>query len=224
MAPRTARLRVSTATPTTDRDGAPRPATHRLGLTQGRDGLLHVPAGVDRGQPVPLVLMLHGAGGEAGQSVPLLVDEAEAHDFLILAPESRGGTWDILRGAYGPDVDYIDAALTRVLGWFDVSALAVAGFSDGASYALSVGLANGDLFSDVLAFSPGFAAPDPIVGSPRVFISHGVHDRVLPVARCGRPTAQRLKRAGYDVDYREFDGGHVVPKPLVSAAVARFLS
>jgi phospholipase/carboxylesterase len=152
------------------------------------------------------------------------VQEAEARDFLILAPESRGRTWDILEGAYGPDVDYIDAALERVLAWFDVSDVAVAGFSDGASYALSLGLANGDLFSDVLAFSPGFAAPDPIVGEPRVFISHGVHDRVLPVARCGRAVSQRLRRAGYDVDYREFDGGHVVPKQLVSAAVARFLS
>ena len=224
MAPRTARLRAASRTPAVDREGAPGPATHRLRLASGRDGLLHVPAGVDSGQPVPLVVMLHGAGGEAGQSVPLLVEEAEARDFLILAPESRGRTWDILLGAYGPDVDYIDAALERVLAWFDVSALAVAGFSDGASYALSLGVANGDLFSDVLAFSPGFAAPDPIVGEPRVFVSHGDQDRVLPVDRCGRAVSRRLRRAGYDVDYREFQGGHVVPRPLVKAAIDRFLS
>jgi len=33
------------------------------------------------------------------------------------------------------------------------------GFSDGASYALSVGITNGDLFTHVIAFSPGFVAP-----------------------------------------------------------------
>ncbi|HEX8569683.1 MAG TPA: hypothetical protein VF699_07140 [Caulobacteraceae bacterium] len=169
--------------------------------------------------------MLHGAGGSAGSSIPLLVAQAEAHDFLVLAPESRKATWDVISDRdYGPDVDYIDAALEHVFKRFAVSKVAVAGFSDGASYALSLGLANGDLFSGVLAFSPGFTAPDPIVGRPSVFISHGDDDRVLPIARCGRPIAERLRRAGYDVDYREFDGGHTVPKPLVDAAVARFLS
>ena len=86
MTPRTGGLRSGKREPAANRYVAPGPATHKLGLRAGRDGLLHVPAGVDRGQPVPLVLMRHGAGGEAGQSVPLLVDEAEARDFLILAP------------------------------------------------------------------------------------------------------------------------------------------
>ena len=201
MAERNARLRARPgATPA--RSDAPGAATHRLHLSNGRDGLLHVPVGLDPRMPAPLVVMLHGAGGDAGQSIPLMVAQSEAHDVLVLAPESRGGTWDVIGGGYGPDVDYVDAALERIFGWFVVSRLAIAGFSDGASYALSVGLANGDLFSDVLAFSPGFAAPDPIQGEPRIFISHGDGDRVLPVARCGRPLAQRLTRAGYDVDYR----------------------
>jgi predicted esterase len=223
MAERNARLRARPDQP--DRRGdAPGGATHRLGLSSGRDGLLHVPAGLEPERPAPLVVMLHGAGGDAGQSIPLMVTEAEAQDVLVLAPESRGGTWDVISGGYGPDIDYIEAALERVFGWFPVTRVAVAGFSDGASYALSVGLANGDLFSDVLAFSPGFAAPDPIRGRPRIFISHGDADRVLPVARCGRPLSQRLTRAGYDVDYREFQGGHIVPEWAVAAAFVRFLS
>jgi len=186
---------------------------------------LHVPAGAPQRSSLGLIVMLHGAGGDAGQSIPLLVQQAELHDLLILAPESRGRTWDIIAERdYGADVAYIDRALQRVFDWFDISRVAVAGFSDGASYALSLGLANGDLFSDALAFSPGFAAPDPILGRPRVFISHGDDDRVLPVERCGRAIAGRLKRAGYDVSYEEFDGGHVVPRSSVEQAVARFLS
>ena len=224
MAERSARLRARSQATPADADQAPGAATHQLSPESPRGALLHVPAGLEPGRPAPLVVMLHGAGGDAGGAIPTLVEQAERHDMLLLAPQSRRRTWDILLGAYGPDVDHIDAALERVFGWFAVSRVAVAGFSDGASYALSLGLSNGRLFSDVLAFSPGFAAPDPISGEPRVFVSHGDADRVLPVDRCGRALAARLERAGYDVDYREFDGGHVMPRPLVDAAVERFLS
>ena len=221
---RSARLRAR-PDPTLDRAAeAPAAATHQLSPAGRRGALLHVPAGLRAGRPAPLVVMLHGAGGAAGHAIPMLVEQAERHDLLLLAPDSRGRTWDIILGRYGADVDFIDAMLRRVFAWFPVSRVAAAGFSDGASYALSLGLANGDLFSDVLAFSPGFAAPDPIVGRPRVFISHGDQDRVLPVQRCGRPIAARLKRAGYDVDYREFHGGHTAPHALIDQAVERFLS
>ncbi len=50
----------------------------------------------------------------------------------------------------------------------DTTRLAVGGFSAGASYALSIGLANGDLFGHVLAFPPGFMAPMNTRGRPQV--------------------------------------------------------
>jgi phospholipase/carboxylesterase len=99
----------------------------------------------------------------------------------------------------------------------------VSGFSDGASYALSLGLANGELFGDVLAFSPGFMAPAALAGKPRIFMSHGVDDRVLPIDRCSRRIAPQLRAHGYDVDYREFPGPHVVPPEMGTAALERFL-
>jgi phospholipase/carboxylesterase len=55
------------------------------------------------------------------------------------------------------------------------------GFSDGASYALSLGLTNGDLFRHVIAFSPGFMAPAARRGEPPVFVSHITRDGVLPI-------------------------------------------
>jgi predicted esterase len=75
----------------------------------------------------------------------------------------------------------------------------------------------------VLAFSPGFAAPPRDVGKPRVFVSHGLEDNVLPIERCSRPIVQRLKLHGYPVDYRQFRGGHVMPADLVSRAVLGML-
>ncbi|HEV7252433.1 MAG TPA: alpha/beta hydrolase-fold protein [Mesorhizobium sp.] len=202
------------------------PGTHRLGLTFGRDALLHVPASLDASRPVPLALSLHGAGGTAPHGLALLQAIADRHGFLLLAPDSRRpDTWDVIRGGYGPDVAYINEALRFVFERFavDPRRVAVGGFSDGGSYALCLGLMNGDLFGDVLAFSPGFAAPARLEGRPRVFISHGVHDTVLPIERCGRRLARELSGDGYDVDYREFDGGHVVPPELAEAAAERFL-
>jgi phospholipase/carboxylesterase len=93
-----------------------------------------------------------------------------------------------------------------------------------ASYGLSLGIANGDLFRHVLAWSPGFAALATRVGTPRVFVSHGTGDRVLPIDRCSRRLVPTLRDSGYDVDYREFSGGHEIPGDLLDAALHRFLT
>ncbi len=140
---------------------------------------------------------------------------------LLLAPESRGRTWDVILGGYGSDVAFLDSALAAVVARcpVDTTRLAVGGFSDGASYALSLGLANGDVFGAVLAFSPGFMAPLESRGRPRVFVAHGVQDRVLPIDRCSRRLVPVLRRAGYDLSYREFDGGHGMPAGVVAEAV-----
>jgi predicted esterase len=100
--------------------------------------------------------------------------------------------------------------------------LAIGGFSDGASYALSVGITNGDLFTHVIALSPGFMAPARQQGKPRLFISHGTRDQVLPIDRCSRKLVPQLKRAGYDVLYREFDGSHTLPPEIARSSVTWF--
>ena len=120
----------------------------------------------------------------------------------------------------------IDQALEEAFSHcaVDPERLAVGGFSDGASYALSLGITNGDLFGYILAFSPGFMAPAAQVGSPRVFISHGTHDTVLAIDRCSRRIVARLERVGYDVRYREFDGGHLVPPGIAREATDWFVA
>ena len=210
-------------------DHAPRaPGAHALRLGRGRDAVLHVPAATLRADagPAPLVVLLHGAGGRGAEILPVLVSDAEATGALVLAPDARGDTWDVLRGGFGPDARFIDRAIARVLERHavDARAVAVAGFSDGASYALSLGLGNGDLFTHVIAFAPGFMAPEAQVGSPRLFVTHGIGDRVLPIDACSRRLVPPLERAGYDLVYREFDGGHVVPPALASEAMRWFLS
>jgi phospholipase/carboxylesterase len=97
------------------------------------------------------------------------------------------------------------------------------GFSDGASYALSLGLANADLFTHVLAFSPGFVVPARPARTPSVYVSHGRADDVLPIARTTRRIVPRLRAAGIPVQVHEFDGGHTVPARIAEEAVRHFL-
>ena len=185
------------------------------------DAVAYAPAASCSG-PVRLVLSLHGAGGSARHGLDLLLPIADACELLVVAAGSRQSTWDVLTGGFGPDVQRIDALLAEVGSRYDVSGVVVAGFSDGASYALSLGLTNGDLFDSVVAFSPGFAAPAERHGRPRVFVSHGDADVVLPIDRCSRRLVPALRRSGCDVTYEEFAGGHAVP-PAVLDRAARWL-
>lgn len=206
---------------------APRaqPGFSPLGLG-ARDGVLYVPKSHDAKRPAPLIVMLHGAGGAGARAARMLQSFADRDGMLLLAPDSLGQTWDLLERNTGPDVERIDSALESLFDRFaiDDKHLAIAGFSDGASYALTLGVANGDLFTHVLAFSPGFLAATAQVGEPRFFVSHGRADNVLPIAQCSRRLVPQLKRAGYDVDYREFEGGHTVPSDIADDAIAWFLA
>lgn len=178
-----------------------------LGLGSTRDGLLYMPRGYDAARPISLAVMLHGAG-QNGQRMRPLFPLADDFGVVIVAPDSRDRTWDGIRGEAGPDAAFISLALGSVVA--DLGArpqkLAIGGFSDGASYAL--GLGNGDLFSHVIALSPGFVTSGLRRGKPHVFVSHGTQDQILPIDRTSRVIVPKLKAAGYDVLYREFDGPH----------------
>jgi len=212
------RLLARPATPTR----AASPGLHALGLSAGRDGLLYVPAGYRADQPAPLVLMLHGAGRNPEGGMLPFRHRADDAGLVLLAPQSQYRTWDVVQvGGYGPDVAFIDQALALV---FDTVAIApervaIEGFSDGASYALSLGLINGDLFGRVVAFSPGGVAPGTRHGTPRIFITHGTQDQILSVEVTRGQIVPALLGAGYEVQYREFDGPHAVPATLAAEAV-----
>jgi phospholipase/carboxylesterase len=208
----------------TARPGRPRESplptgVHLLSAGRGQESVLFVPPAATGA--LSLVVLLHGATSQPDRVLPVLRTDAERGRFLLLAPKSRDYTWDIIRGGFGPDIAVLDGLLTDVFEHFEVdpARIALAGFSDGASYALSVGLVNGELFSRILAFSPGFMVPGRRSGKPAVFISHGDADTVLPIDRCSRRIVPLLRAEGYPVDYREFAGGHTVPADLATAAV-----
>ncbi len=197
----------------------------RLGLGTQRDGVFAVPPGYDPNHPAPLVLMLHGASGDGRNGITPFLPLIGQMGAILVAPDSRGSTWDILRGGFGPDVAFINRALEMIFSRYAVDSehLAIEGFSDGASYALSLGLTNGAFFTNIIAFSPGFSEPAAHQDEPAIFISHGTHDNVLRIDYTSRRIVRHLKQLGYLVQYKEFDGGHTVPPSIAKDAAKWFL-
>ena len=201
------------------------PGRNHLGIAAERDAVLFVPTGLDDDASVPLLVMFHGAGGFPEKVLPFIEEYAERHKFLVLAPHSMFATWDIVIGGHGPDLERLQQALVEVTAHYPIDRdhLAFAGFSDGASYALSTGITNGDMVSHVIAFSGGFMSIFSQEGTPQVFIAHGLVDEQLPIETSGRANAAKLNGAGYDVQYVEFNGLHVIEPVIVGMAVEFFL-
>jgi phospholipase/carboxylesterase len=193
-----------------------------MGLDPRRDALLYVPKSYRSDVPAPLALLLHGAGQAADELMNPMQPLADETGMVLVAPNSRDASWDIRYGAFGPDVAFINNMLERVFDEVRVAAtrVSICGFSDGASYALSLGLINGDLFGHILAMSPGFMVHPHPIGQPKIFITHGTNDQVLSIDRTSRVLVPQLKAADYDVEYHEFDGRHQVSPPLLRDAVA----
>lgn len=191
----------------------------------GRYGLLYVPESYDPSIPAPLLVALHGATGRADDWEGFY-SACETRGLVLLAVESRGTTWDRVGGYFGIDVPIVDAALRHTFDRcaIDPQNIAFMGFSDGASYALSLGPCNGDIFQHLIAFSPGHTAPnEKLVGTPRIWISHGSEDAILSEEHTRQQIVPMLRGAGYDVTYMEFGGGHEVPASIGGAGLDWFV-
>jgi predicted esterase len=186
-----------------------------LGLGGARDAILQLPSKAT-GAPLPLFVLLHGAGGSGDGVLRRLGSAPDEAGVAVLAPDSRDSSWDAIRTSFGRDVTFINSALERVFDSVavDPARIAAGGFSDGATYAISLGLINGDLFHRVVAFSPGFVVDGTPHGKPDFFISHGTADPILPIGSSSRLIVPGLRKRGYDVTFREFRGGHEIPDDI----------
>lgn len=193
-------------------------------------GLLYVPSSYRPAEPLPLLVLLHKSGGGASEwfagghpeAAGSYAAYAEKSRLILLAPEAPGQSWGTGPKNWGYDYLAINRALEAAFALcaIDRNRLAIGGFSDGASYALSLGLANGDVFSYVIAFSPGFIVRAMGRGRPLLFIAHGLGDNVLPIATSSRVFVASLRKNGYNVDFREFSGGHSVSPQVADQAIS----
>ena len=202
----------------------------------GQRAALFTPDEVDPERSYPLLTVLHGAGRQDEMLIKGWKAEAEQRQAFVLIPRSFYMTWDLIamgmQGARGPspegdepasdrpDLDFLEYAYDLIYRRYpiDPSRQALVGYSDGASYAVSVGLTNPDLFRAVMAWAAGFAALEESVlepGTPRphVFVEYGTHDELFPYERVALGMKQQLEELGCDLVFQTDEGGRHWPSP-----------
>ena len=199
----------------------------QAGVTPIGDGAYaYRPARISAG-PRPLLVLLRGALGTARDPVNYFRPLADRNGWLLLAPEAMDRSWRARPSRegidFGADPPRIDVALSKMfaLAPVDPKRVVLVGFSDGASYGLSLGTANPQLFRSIVALSPGYAwvspRPDP---SQRIFIAHGRDDEILPPANVRNQILPDLQRAGLKPRMRWFSGGHKIDRAALDEALS----
>ena len=197
---------------------------HRVGLhnahndPEDRGGFsLFVPESYT-GDPLPLVISLHGGGGHGADFLWTWLREARSRRFHLMSPTSRGPTWSLM----GPDLDAraIDSMVEFVCErWaVDRAHILVTGLSDGATYALLYGLRE-QAPCTALAPVSGVLHPDNFgngnmgrAKGRRIYLVHGALDWMFPID-LARAAADELRRAGADLVFREIeDLSHTYPR------------
>lgn len=196
-----------------------------LGAELERGALMYVPQTHSNEKPSPLAIFFHGGGGSAAYWSRVYA-ECEKRGIILLAPESRSRTWDAIEGEFGEDVKFLDSVLRYTFDRcsIDEKRIGLFGFSDGATYSLSLGPSNGDLFTHLVAFCPGGSQlVEPVVGLPKIFVAHGREDRVLPVSISSNVIVPTFQIDGYDISYYEFEGGHELRQDILEKSLDWFM-
>ncbi|MAE95564.1 MAG: hypothetical protein CL910_12970 [Deltaproteobacteria bacterium] len=195
---------------------------------------LLTPDEIEEGREYPLVTVLHGAGRQDELLMKGCKGEAERRQALFLIPRSLHMTWDLIAmGMSGgasldpavtettsarPDLDFFEYAYDLIYRRFPVDRdrQALLGYSDGASYGLSVGLSNPQIFSAVMAWAAGFLALDGGAipeGAPKppIYLEYGSHDELFPLEQVAKPMQANLEELGYEVSFHVDQGGRHWP-------------
>ena len=202
-------------------------------------GAAYVPAAP--AAPAPLLILFHGAGMKASDFLEGMRQEADQCGCAMLAIQSEGPTWDLTRSLaealrkarkdasdvqFGSDADRVERGIAEMLGRsaIDRTRIVPVGFSDGASYALSLALANPRLFRSTVAIAPGFVIPPSRQDlTQNIFIAHGRTDKILPFDDARLAVAAPLQQAGYRISFHAFDGGHHIDRQVLHAGIRHAL-
>jgi phospholipase/carboxylesterase len=219
---------------------APAAPAHRSRGLRFPDGTIaYIPASASPNPP--LLVLLHGAGHRELELVRHFAAEADARGIVLLAPSAHGVTWDTVAIAEEPPSRYSALANSMAMRFSssrdaerveaDIAALAkfvpvdrsktvLAGFSDGATFALALGMSRAHDFAAVIAWSPGIAirAANPAKGR-RVLVSHGRQDPLLRYdITCGE-IVPLVQSEGGLVSFVPFQGVHEVPESVEDATL-----
>lgn len=170
---------------------------------------VYVPEAYHSDRAWPLLLTLHGGGGNDEDFLWTWLKYAKSHGYLLVSAKSFGTTW------YAWDAPSLFLILDEIQARYrvDPQRILLTGLSDGGSFGYDVGFAFPERFAG-LAVVAGILRPHqrtPQTPQLPVYIAHGERDQLFPVEYI-RMVAARLQELGHEVTYHEIPGfGHAYP-------------
>jgi len=207
---------------------------------------VYLPEDYDSTRTYPLVIGLHGYGGNA-RGFSRIWEYLEPHTFIYAVPEApypisdltmestRQYSWEFRgddAGLWREADPWISEFIVRVADFlgkkYRIEKTCLFGFSQGAAWAYITGIRNPEVFHGIICFGGRLIDPleydwlltDGIIRNGRdlkVFIAHGRGDDTIGY-QAALDAGQKLKDFGYDVELVLFEGGHtIVRSPLEKA-------
>jgi predicted esterase len=170
-----------------------------------------VPAAYDRSKPFPLVIALHGMGGDEnsyfqtyGQGAFKL--EAEKHGYVVACPKGRKPASMYVGDAEKDVMDVIAEVKRDYI--IDPDRIYLTGHSMGGFGTWTVAMSHPDVFAAIAPISGGSTNPagmSKITHIPELVV-HGDNDPTVPVDR-SRVMVAMGKKLGIEIRYLEVPGG-----------------
>lgn len=161
-----------------------------------RSYLIHLPPDYDKGRRWPLVIVLHGGGGEANgmNAITRFNDLSDKEGFVIVYPEGYEHNWNDGRADPGikaqaqdvDDVGFISALIDRLAGELNINSMMVyaTGISNGAIMSYRLGAQLSDKIAAIAAVAGNIPVKTAAVWSPArpvsVLIINGTEDPLVP--------------------------------------------
>jgi predicted esterase len=207
---------------------------------------LHLPERFDKKKGYPLVIGLHGNGGNADGFDPAWQLFGNP-DFIFAAAEGpypymlgyrskiKQCSWEIQiqdeelwQRADPLSVEYILGIARYLSKAYPISSIYLLGHSQGAGYAYITGIRNPKFINGIICFggqipsmdkSYSLLSMDDIAKGKelRVFIAHGINDNMLHIKHAQK-SKKLLEQNGFNVTYVEFNGGHELNKQAMQKA------
>jgi len=171
---------------------------------------LFIPESYNGSKPAPLVVALHGMGGDENSMFDsyangLLKREAERTGFLVVCPKGRDSA-SMYRGTAEQDVLDVLADVRRTYR-VDAARIYLMGHSMGAYGTWSIAMDHPEIFAALGPISGG-GMPGSMVKLRQIpqYVVHGDDDRTVPVSQ-SRNMVEAGKKAGAEIVYVEVPGG-----------------
>jgi predicted esterase len=206
----------------------------RVGIetAPGRDGSFFVPD-VPAGQPVPVVVLIHGPGGSGAEIARRFEPLARHFGFAIVAPDASSqldGLWAWMRSRRiadrTPDAEHVMRSIEWVESTtgvrFDRRRVLVAGYSQGSKAAAWLG-SNEELFTHVAVLHGGVSVDAMGWHDAAYWLSTTRGDSFRNPVRLNR-TADSVATAGFGrLTVRIFDGGDALTRIEIEGLIRWFL-